>query len=142
MIRAILAVVAVFVVWTGVDFVIHGVVLAETYAATAELWRPMDEMKMYLIHLAVLVSAIVFVAIYAGFFANKGMKTAVGYGVLFGFASGFSMGYGTYAVMPIPYKIALVWFWGWMIEAALGGILLGLIVGKSEPAAVPQSGAQ
>jgi len=130
MIRAILAVVAVFVVWTGLDMVIHGVILADAYAATAELWRPMDEMKMYLIHLVVLISATAFVAIYAVLCARKGIMIAVGYGVLFGVASGISMGYGTYAVMPIPYTMAMVWFWGCVVEAALGGVLLGLILKK------------
>jgi hypothetical protein len=38
------------------------------------------------------------------------------------------MGYGTYSVMPIPYSLALGWFWGTVVETTLAGVLLGLIV--------------
>jgi hypothetical protein len=38
--------IAVFLAWFLMDFVIHGVILASSYAATPSLWRPMHEMKM------------------------------------------------------------------------------------------------
>ena len=38
--RIVLAVVAVFVAWSALDFVIHGLILASSYEATARLWRP------------------------------------------------------------------------------------------------------
>jgi len=50
------------------------------------------------------------------------------YGVLFGVGAGVSMGYGSYSVMPIPYHMALTWFMGTVIEAAVGGVILGAIV--------------
>jgi len=128
--RAVLAVLVVFITWSLVDFIVHGLVLRATYEATAELWRPMDEMNLGLIRFAVLVSSIAFVTIYARFFAEKGIKTAVEYGVWFGLASGTSMGCGTYAMMPIPYNMALAWFLGTLFETTLGGLLAGLIIEK------------
>jgi len=38
--RAILAVVGVFIAWSMLDFLIHGLLLQSTYEATANLWRP------------------------------------------------------------------------------------------------------
>jgi hypothetical protein len=38
------------------------------------------------------------------------------------------MGYGTYSVMPIPYSMALTWFLGAVVEAALAGLLVGKII--------------
>ena len=126
--RIILATLAVFALWSALDFVIHGLILGETYKATAQIWRPMAEMKMGLIRIVTLISAVVFVCIYAGFVSNKTVCRAIQYGVLFGIGAGVSMGYGTYAVLPMPYKIALVWFLGTVVETALGGWVLGLIV--------------
>jgi len=126
--RILLAILAVFITWSALDFVIHGLILSSTYQATAEFWRPMDEMKMGLMHLIVLISSILFVYIYAQFFGEKGLEPAVKYGIIFGLCTGISMGYGTYAVMPIPYKMALVWFLGTLVETTAGGVLLGLIV--------------
>jgi hypothetical protein len=44
--RFVLAVLAVFIAWAVLDFVIHGVLLQATYQATPALWRPMADMSM------------------------------------------------------------------------------------------------
>lgn len=126
--RNILAIITVFVTWSVMDFIIHSVILSETYAATAQLWRPMEEMKMGMIYLTGIVSAVTFVLIYSKFFAEKSVIRGVQYGMLFGLGVGFAMGYGSYAVMPIPYKLAFVWFIGSLVEATAGGIIVGFIV--------------
>jgi hypothetical protein len=126
--KTVLAIIAVFILWSILDFVIHGVFLGEAYKATAELWRPMEEMKMGLMRIVVLISSIAFVLIYALFFSEKNIKTALKYGLLFGIGAGVSMGYGSYAVMPIPYNMAFTWFWGTLIEVTLGGLVVGIII--------------
>lgn len=126
--KVILSVLAVFVAWSAVDFVIHGVVLRSTYEATASLWRPMGEMKMSVLHLSVLIAALAFVCIYSQFFSQRGVATGLKYGLWFGLGTGVSMGYGSYSVMPIPYHMALVWFLGSLVEAILGGLIVGSII--------------
>jgi hypothetical protein len=128
--RALIAIILVFGIWCMLDFIIHVLILGTTYQATAQLWRPMKEMKMGLIYLTTFVSSLVFVTIYVRFFAKKGIGAGVKYGLLFGVGFGIPMGYGTYAVMPIPYKMALTWFLGTVVETTLGGLLLGLIIKK------------
>jgi len=128
--RISLAVLSVFVTWCILDFIIHGVILSTAYQATAVLWRPLEEMKTGLLYFTVLISSMIFVSIYALFFSEKKVETAVKYGLLFGIGVGISMGYGSYAVMPIPYKMAFVWFLGAAVEGTLGGLLTGLIVRK------------
>lgn len=128
--RTILAVLAVFVTWSVLDCVIHGLILGSTYAVTPALWRPKAEMKMGLMYVTVLVSAAAFVYIYARFIAEKGVRTAVLYGLIFGIGAGVPMGYGTYSVMPIPYVMAFVWFAGSVVEAVAAGLVTGLIIKK------------
>jgi hypothetical protein len=126
--RAIVAVALIFVLWSALDFVIHGIVLSKAYQSTAALWRPMDEMKMYLIYTSTFLLAVAFVSIYVLFVEEKRVGTGVKYGLLFGLGVGISMGYGTYAVMPIPYHMAFTWFLGTVIESTLAGIIVGLVV--------------
>jgi len=128
--RTLLAMLAVFVLWSAMDFVIHGLVLASPYALTPQLWRPMAEMKMGLMYATVLVAAASFVGIYAWFINDKSVKTAVRYGLVFGIGSGISMGYGSYSVMPLPHEIALGWFLGSLLEAVAAGWITGMIVKK------------
>jgi hypothetical protein len=123
-----LAVIAVFIAWSVMDFLIHGVILASSYAATPSLWRPMHEMKMAVMYLSVLITGLCFVLVYVLFFARRGVSIGLRYGLLFGMGAGVSMGYGSYSVMPIPYHMALTWFLGSVVEAAVGGVILGAIV--------------
>ena len=62
--RPLLAIVAVFITWSVLDFMLHGVLLQSTYEATANLWRPMDEMNMPLMYVVTLVIVVCFVLAY------------------------------------------------------------------------------
>jgi hypothetical protein len=128
--RIVLAVAAVFVAWSALDFVIHGMILASSYEATARLWRPMDEMKLWVMHVAGLVTALAFVCIYALLVAKKGIGTGVKYGLLFGLGTGVAMGFGTYSFLPIPLYMAVAWFIGTLVETLVGGIIVGSIIRK------------
>ncbi len=126
--RFVLAIIAVFLAWSVADYIIHGVLLASSYEATASLWRPMGEMKMGVMYLAVFISAVAFVLIFSRLFSRKGIAAGLKYGLLFGIATGVSMGYGSYSVMPIPYHMAFTWFVGSVLEATIGGLILGAII--------------
>jgi hypothetical protein len=126
--KIVLAVIAVFVSWQILDFLIHNVILMSTYEATASLWRPMEEMMMGLMMFVSLVSAACFVLIYAWFFKEKNMMAGMKYGLIFGIGAGISMGYGTYSVQPIMYYTALGWFLGTVVEATVAGLITGLII--------------
>ncbi len=128
--RIILAIVAIFVVWSVLDFIIHGLILGPTYQVTQELWRPMNEMKMVVLYSTVLIAAIAFVCIYACFVTASGIGIGILYGLLFGIATGVPMGFGTYSVMPIPLHMAVVWCVGSIVEFVVGGIIVGWVVKK------------
>jgi hypothetical protein len=63
--KLLLAVLILFVTWSVLDFLIHGMILRSTYQETPELWRPMEEMKMGLMYVVTAVYAAAFVGIYA-----------------------------------------------------------------------------
>lgn len=126
--RIILAVIAVIVAWTVMDYVIHRVILSSAYEQTAELWRPMEEMKMGLMYVVMALVAISFVLIYDRLISRKSLKKATLYGALFGVGYGVSMGYGSYAYMPITYGIAFTWFLGSLAEMIVAGLIVGAII--------------
>ncbi len=126
--RGVLAVIAVFIVWSILDFIIHGVLLQSTYEATADLWRPMEEMKMSMMYLVTLLFIVCFVAIYGFLIANKSVLSGVIFGVLFGLATGISMGFGSYSYMPIPLTLAWSWFFGTVVQATIAGAIVGTIL--------------
>lgn len=130
--RPFIAVVVIFLAWSLLDFVIHGLLLQATYEATADLWRPMEEMNMTLMYIVTLAYTVCFVAIYDVFVSQKSVATGIKYGALFGLAAGISMGFGSYTFMPIPWSLALSWFTGTLVESIVAGALVGAIIKQSE----------
>lgn len=126
--RLLLAVAAVFVAWVALDFVMHGVILRTSYEATSQLWRPMQEMKMGVMYVAVAIAAFAFVMLYARLSPERNLRGGLEYGFWFGVAGGVSMGYGSYAVMPIPYHMALVWALGTLVESLVAGLIAGALL--------------
>jgi len=126
--RMLLAIVAVFFAWSALEFVIHGVLLASTYEATAELWRPMDEMDMPLMYAVTLVFTVCFVLIYALLVDRRSLSSGILYGTLFGLATGVSMGFGSYTFIPIPLTLAASWFFGVLVESIVAGAISGALL--------------
>jgi hypothetical protein len=128
--RYLLSVVIVFILWSVLDFVLHGVILSQAYQATAQLWRSMEEMKTGLMYLSSLLTAAAFVGAYALLAADKSVKTGTLYGIMMGLFSGIPMALGSYSYMPITCYIALVWFCGSVILMTLAGLCIGAIFKK------------
>jgi len=123
-----LSIVLIFILWTALDMLTHSVLLGPAYEATQELWRPFEEMNRELLLLSTFLGAFVLTAIYAGFIENKCPGTGLSLGFLLGLASGFSMGFCTYATMPITIEIANIWALGEIVKFSLAGLLLGGIL--------------
>jgi hypothetical protein len=126
--RISLAVIAVFIAWSILDFIIHGVLLQSTYEATANLWRPMEEMKMSLMYIVTLLFTACFVVIYGLLIKEKSLVSGIKFGALFGLATGISMGFGSYSYMPIPLVLAWSWFLGTLAQAIVAGAITGVMV--------------
>lgn len=126
--RIILAIVAVFVAWSAMDYVIHEKILSPIYGDTAELWRPHDEMKMNLMMGVTAIVAAAFVLIFSTLAKNRNAASGIQFGFLYGIATGVSMGFGTYSVTPIPLTLAWGWLLGTLAETIVAGIIVGAIV--------------
>ncbi len=126
--KTIWSVIVVFILWSILDFLIHSVMLQSTYQETSHLWRPMDEMKMPLMSFVTLIFSICFVCIYSYLIEPKSLQSGIKYGVIFGIATGTSMGFGSYCYMPIPLSLAFSWFFASVVELSLAGLVIGLVI--------------
>lgn len=126
------SVIAIFLSWSVLDFLIHSVMLQSTYQATAALWRPETEMKMALMSAVTLVFSISFVMIYSYLISPKTVASGIKYGLILGVATGTSMGFGSYCYMPIPVGLAFSWFFATLLELSLAGAIVGLIFSKAD----------
>lgn len=125
--KLILCSITIFIVWTIIDFLVHGLYLKEYYLQTADLWRPQGEAKMFLNAVVVLIGSAIFTMIYLFLVSKKSIGRALLFGLLVGISAGISMGYGFYAFSPIPYHMAATWFLVNVGEGIIGGIILAVM---------------
>lgn len=120
----IVGTIAVFVTWSVLDFIIHGVLLSSLYASQPQLWRPMEEMKIGVLYGTVLLSALFFTLLYGIGLAKAAMNASLLFGLYYGLAVGLGMGFGTYSVQPIPLALAFAWFLGTVVESVAGAAVV------------------
>jgi peptidoglycan biosynthesis protein MviN/MurJ (putative lipid II flippase) len=125
-----LGVLAVFVVIAAWENIVNMLLLSSAYQATAHLWRPMTEMKIWLFYVIYLFVAFFFTLIFSKGYEEKGVVEGLRYGFYVGMMMAVPMAYGTYGSMPIPYSLALQWFIYGLIEYVLCGMVVALVYGK------------
>ena len=131
----LLAIIAVFVVWSILDFLIHGMLLQSTYEATADLWRPMEEMNPILCYGVKLGFSICFVLIYDLLISEKSLQNGIKFGLLLGLGNGL-MALGSYVYMPIPLLLAEAWLAAAIVQTGVSGAIVGAIIKKPQPPAI------
>ncbi len=136
--RFFLAAVVVFIVAEVLEFLIHGVILASTYEALKDLWRPDMESKMWIYPVIGAIWSLLFVYIFVKGREGKGLMEGVRFGVVIGLFVGIPMAYGTYAMIAIPYSLALQWWIYTLIECIVLGVIAALVY---KPLPAPAAGS-
>src|SRR5438874_12004766 len=107
--RLIISIVVAFIgIWI-MDFLIHGVWLANSYKASMSLWRSETDMQSHMgwLMMGQLLGAATFVILWAkGFAANARIGGACLFGLLMGLFNQATT-LATYAVQPLPSDLAV-----------------------------------
>jgi hypothetical protein len=128
--KVLIGAVVVFVLLEVLDILIHGVILGAAYAAIPNVWRPDMMQKMWIMHVVKVVVAFFFTFIFSKGYEGKGIMEGVRYGLYVGVMMAVGMAYGTYAMIAIPYHLALQWFIYGTIEYMIVGAGLAFTYGK------------
>lgn len=127
----LMAMLAMFVFIFVSDFVIHGMLLADWYKETANLWRSESEMQSYMLWMLAgqFLIAKFFTVIFAKGYEGQGWKEGLRYGILMGplFAAGYFI---QYATTPLPIGLLWAWVLAALFQAEVGGIVVASIYKK------------
>jgi hypothetical protein len=122
--------IAVFV-WVFVaEWILNMYVMMPVYMATANLWRPPEEMKTGVILIVQLLYAFFLTLIFSKGYTYKGILEGVRYGFYVCMITALPGAYMTYATMPVPYSLPLGWFIGGLIETVVAGVILSFVFGS------------
>ena len=119
-----------FVILEALDFLIHSVILASSYSATPEIWRPDMMDVMWVLHIVKIVVAFFFALIFSKGYEGKGVVEGIRYGLYMGVMMGVIMAYGTYSMIAISAGLAFQWFLFSVFEYIIAGIGVSLVYGK------------
>jgi hypothetical protein len=119
-----------FITLEILEAIVNFVILNSAYQASAQVWRPDMMSKMWIYHLLALIGSFFFAFIFSKGFENKGIVEGVRYGIYVGIWLSIGKAYGTYAMIAIPYSLALQWFIYGVLEYVIAGVVLAFIFGR------------
>ncbi|MBN2061566.1 MAG: hypothetical protein JW882_14235 [Deltaproteobacteria bacterium] len=125
--RFVVAIIGVFITILILDYVIHSLILLNTYKDLKGVWRPDFMSKTWIMYITALVFSVLFVYIFTKNYEGKGIGEGIRYGILIGLLMNVVGAFNQYASYPIPFTLALQWFIYGTIEFIVCGIVTTLI---------------
>ena len=121
--------VAVYITMQVIGFVIHAVLMADTYEALAHVFRPKEEMDsmMGIMFVSSAVGLFLFCYIFTKGYEGKGIMEGVRYGALMGLFLGISTSIDAYVIYPITQELAMIWLVSSVVGLAIGGAVFAAI---------------
>ena len=125
--KLLTAFIVIYVVGGIVSFIIHGVILDETYKALADIWRPDMDRLMWIQIITSLFFCFFFVYVFAKGYEGKGVVEGLRYGIVIWAFFAIPSIYGQYMLYPLPYSLILKWLFSELIGLLIYGALASVI---------------
>lgn len=119
------------------DAAIHQYVLDADYKAVANLWRPESDLKLWLFPLLGLSFSFCFVWLFARIYQGGGIGEGSLYGFIISMMIVLPQSFADYAVLSIPFSLAMKAFLLTSLEYTVAGLLLARVFGATPIAPRP-----
>ncbi len=121
--------VAVFVVMQGLGYVIHEVMMGDTYESLASIFRPEAEMNdmMWMMMVSGTVTIFMFCYIFTRGYEGKGIMEGVRFGALIGFLMAGPMAIDPHVIFPLPAEVASIWLISGIATLMIAGAVFAAI---------------
>jgi len=121
--------VVVFIVMQAIGYLIHVVMLADTYEALAASFRPKEQMDsmMWIMILSGTVVIFLFCYIFTKGCEGKGVIEGVRFGTLMGLFMAFPAAVDAYVIYPLTSELAVIWFVTTVVSLMIAGAVFAAI---------------
>jgi hypothetical protein len=121
--------IVVFIVMQALGYVIHEVMMADTYDKLASIFRPEAEMTdmMWMMMVSGAVMMFMFCYIFTIGYEGKGIMEGVRFGALVGFLMAGPMSIDQYVVFPLPQDVASIWLISGIASLIIAGAVFAAI---------------
>lgn len=126
--------IVVYIVWQIIGFVVHGVLLADTYKGMWAVFRAESEMNslMWMMFLSSALYLLLFCYIFTKGYEGKGVGEGLRFGLLLGLFMSIPMALDQYALYPIPPNVAVIWFVTGVVSFMIAGAIFAAIYKPGE----------
>jgi hypothetical protein len=129
--------VTVFVATQIIEGIVNFYLLGTMTSQYAHLWRPIAEVKLWMLPVTGAFFSFFFVFIFSRGYEHKGVLEGARFGLYTALMVVLPHAYNSYATLQIPYSIALQWFLYGTAEYVLAGLLLSLAFQMSDESTSP-----
>jgi len=121
--------VVVFVLLQAIGFVIHGLLMDDTYKSLASVFRPEEQMNsmMWIMMISAALVVFVFCYVFTQGREGTGVMEGVRYGTLMGLFLALPTSIDAYVIYPITQELAAVWFISAVVSFMIGGAVFSVI---------------
>lgn len=129
--------IVVYIVWQVIGFVVHGIMLEDTYANMWQVFRPRTQMDgmMWMMFLSSALYLLLFCYIFTKGYEARGIGEGARFGLLMGLFMAIPMSINQYVLYPLTSNIALIWFVTGVISFVIAGAVFAAIYKPSAGAA-------
>lgn len=121
--------IVVFIVMQALGYVIHEVMMGDTYEKLASIFRPEAEMMdmMWMMMVSGAVTLFMFCYIFTRGYEGKGIMEGVRYGALIGFLMAGPMAIDPHVIYPVPADVASIWLVSGIMSLMIAGAVFAAI---------------
>ena len=121
--------VVVFVVLQALGFVVHVVMMDDTYKALGAVFRPEAEMqdRMWMMIASAALSLLMFCYIFTKGYEGKGIAEGARYGGMIALLMAGVMSVDQHVIYPVPGDVAVIWFVSGAVSLVVGGAVFAAI---------------
>jgi hypothetical protein len=125
--RFIAAGLAIFLIFTVCDFIIHTVILGDYYMSMTGIWRPDMMSLMWIMYLGTFIFSFLLIYIFIKGYEGRGIPEGIRFGIMMCLiTTGIGAVY-QYVVYPLPLSLVIQWFGYGLVEFILAGIAAAAI---------------
>lgn len=118
---------AIFLIFTVCDFIIHNIILADYYMSIINIWRPDMMSLMWIMYLCTFIFSFLLMFIFIKGYEDRGIMEGVRFGIMmFLITTGIGSVY-QYVVYPLPLSLVIQWLGYGLAEFILAGIAVAAI---------------
>ena len=114
----------VFVTTQVIEGLVDFYVFDPIYSSLPQIWRPINEVKFWMLPVGGMFFSYIFVLIFSKGYEKKGILEGVRFGLYVALMVILPFACSNYALMQIPYSLALQWFILRTVEYVIAGAIL------------------